>query len=376
MSSGKIPAVVAGTGFGCRIQIPALRAAGFDVVGLVGADAQRTRERAELNGVANAFTDLDEAISRTGAKAVAIATPPHTHGALALAAIARGCHVLCEKPFARDLAEAKAMLDAAERAGVVHMLGHEFRFDPVRVTFARLVADGAIGVPKLANYTSLITYMAQASDMPPWWFNEEDGGGWLGATSPHLVDWIRFSLGDFESLSGGLATLAPQNGEADDTYAFRFRLKTGLEGIVQQAAAASGPAVSINRVIGTKGAIWIESQGLNISDPTARRTGAQEIKIADADGTRTVPVRADLTVPAIPPLSADPRHETTKWKQLVPVELPPYMRLCEAFHTLIEGGALSHPVPPPTFRDGVASMEIIDAVRTSAAQGGALVRMS
>jgi predicted dehydrogenase len=147
MASGKIPVVVAGTGFGCRIQIPALRAAGFEVAGLVGADAGRTLERAELNGVGGAFTDLDEAISRTGAKAVAIATPPHTHGPLTLAAIARGCHVLCEKPFARDAGEAKAMLDAAERARVVHMLGHEFRCDPVRVTFARTIAEGAIGVP-------------------------------------------------------------------------------------------------------------------------------------------------------------------------------------------------------------------------------------
>jgi predicted dehydrogenase len=375
MASGKIPVVVAGTGFGCRIQIPALRAAGFEVAGLVGADAGRTLERAELNGVGGAFTDLDEAISRTGAKAVAIATPPHTHGPLTLAAIARGCHVLCEKPFARDAGEAKAMLDAAERARVVHMLGHEFRCDPVRVTFARTIAEGAIGVPKLANFTSLITYMAKASDMPPWWFNEEDGGGWLGATSPHLVDWIRFSLGDFDSLSGGLATLAPQNGEADDTYAFRFRLKTGLEGIVQQAAAASGPPISINRVVGTKGAIWIESRSFSIVEAQGARTHAQEIKIADAEGTRTVPIPADLALPAIPPLSADPRHETTKWKQLVPVELPPYMRLCEAFHAAIEGRAFPYPVPMPTFRDGVASMEVIDAVRTSAAEGGALVRM-
>jgi predicted dehydrogenase len=376
MASAKIPVVVVGTGFGCRIQIPALQASGFELAGLVGADPARTRERADLNGVAAAFTDLDEAISRTGARAVAIATPPHTHGPLTLAAIARGCHVLCEKPFARDLAEARAMLEAAERAGVVHMLGHEFRCDPVRVMVARLVAGGAIGQPKLANFTNLITYMSKATDMPDWWFNDEDGGGWLGATSPHLIDWIRFSIGDFESLSGSIATLAPQNGEADDTFAFRFRLKNGLEGIVQQSAAASGPPISINRIIGTKGAIWIESRGFNIIEAKGAQPNPQQIMIADAEGTRAVPVDADLALPAIPPLSADPRHETTKWKQLVPVELPPYMRLCEAFHAAIEGRAVAHPVPPPTFRDGVASMEVIDAVRTSAAEGGALVRMS
>ena len=267
------------------------------------------------------------------------------------------------------------MLDAAERAGLVHMVGHEFRCDPVRVTFARAIAEGAIGQPRLANFTSLITYMARASDMPPWWFSEDDGGGWLGATSPHLIDWIRFSLGDFESLSGGLATLAPQNGEADDTYAFRFRLKNGLEGMVQQAAAAMGPPISINRVVGTKGAIWIESRSFNIVEAQGPRTDAQEIRLADADGVRTLPIAADLALPATPPASADPRHETIKWKQLVPMELPAYMRLCEAFYAAIKGRALAHPVPPPTFRDGLASMEVIDAVRASAAQGGALIRM-
>src|SRR5579864_9676250 len=78
-------ALVVGTGFGCRIHVPALRAAGFEVVGLVGSDPERTARRAEANGVPAAFTDLDDAIAKTGAVAVTIATPPHTHAPLALA---------------------------------------------------------------------------------------------------------------------------------------------------------------------------------------------------------------------------------------------------------------------------------------------------
>src|SRR5262245_7650965 len=112
MSGAKIPALVVGTGFGCRVHVPALRAAGFDVVGLVGTDPERTKRRADTNGIADVFLDLDEAITRTGAKVVNIATPPNTHGPLALAAIARGCHVICEKPFAKHTAEARTMLDA------------------------------------------------------------------------------------------------------------------------------------------------------------------------------------------------------------------------------------------------------------------------
>src|SRR3546814_8078286 len=58
----RIPALVVGTGFGCRTHVPALRAAGFDVVGLVGADAARTARRAEKSGIVASYTDLDDAI--------------------------------------------------------------------------------------------------------------------------------------------------------------------------------------------------------------------------------------------------------------------------------------------------------------------------
>jgi predicted dehydrogenase len=359
--ASKIPVVVAGTGFGCRIQVPALRAAGFEVVGLVGADAKRTGERAQANGVTAAFTDIDEAIAKTGAKAVTVSTPPHVHGPVTLAAIARGCHVICEKPFARDVAEARAMLQAAEAAGVANLIGLEFRFAPERAMMARVIAEGAIGEPKLASFTTFIPYVVgDQLDMPHWWFDEEVGGGWLGASSPHLIDWIRFTLGEYVSLSGGIATLAPKNGDADDSYVFRFRMESGLEGVVQQSAAAWGPSIDIARVMGTKGTVWME--------------GA-EVKIADKEGTRIVAPAADLALPPVPPLSADPRNQSTKWKWLIPVELPGYIRLCEGFRDLIEGREPANRSRLPTFRDAVANMEAIDAVRASAANGGALVKV-
>lgn len=113
-----IPVIVAGTGHGLRVLVPALRATGFDVVGLAGADPERTRERAAASDIPHAGTDLDAMIATSGARAVVIATPPPTHAPLAHAALARGCHVLCEKPFTRDSAEARDLLVAAERAGV------------------------------------------------------------------------------------------------------------------------------------------------------------------------------------------------------------------------------------------------------------------
>ena len=87
MNRDPLIAVVVGTGFGCRIHVPALRAAGFTVGALVGTDPERLARRAAANGVKKSFTDLTEAITATGAGVVTIATPPSTHAALARMAI-------------------------------------------------------------------------------------------------------------------------------------------------------------------------------------------------------------------------------------------------------------------------------------------------
>ena len=81
-----------GTGFGCVTHVRALRAAGFDVLALVGRDPEKTAQRAAAVGVAVACTAFDDALALPGVDAVTIATPPHTHASLALHAIRKGKH--------------------------------------------------------------------------------------------------------------------------------------------------------------------------------------------------------------------------------------------------------------------------------------------
>src|SRR5438309_1555286 len=125
-----------GTSFGCVTDVRALRAAGFEVVGLVGRDPEKSAERAERFEVPSGLTSLDAALALPGVDAVTVATPPHTHASIVLDAVAAGKHVVCEKPFARDAAEARQMLKAAEDAGVVHLLGTEFRWAPGQALLA------------------------------------------------------------------------------------------------------------------------------------------------------------------------------------------------------------------------------------------------
>lgn len=352
-------ALVVGTGFGCRIQVPALRGAGFEVAGLVGSDPARTAGRAAANGVPGSFTDLDEAIARTGAEVVAISTPPDSHAPLALKALARGCHVLCEKPFAYNASDARAMLEAARRAGKVHMIGHEFRFQPQRATVARAIADGMIGEPRLVSLVQFLPHIpTYESAMPGWWFDPAQGGGWLGASGSHVIDQLRSWLGEFDTLSASLSAVTVTRGPVDDSFALRFRMARGVEGVIQYSAGASGPVQDIARIAGSKGTIWIDGG---------------TVRFADRSGERALLVPEDLVLPPAPPVPPDPRHAEKRWQMLVSMELPPYTQLCRTMKAAILGEPAPSPVVAATFADGVACMQVMDAVRSSATREGALV---
>jgi predicted dehydrogenase len=348
-------AVVVGTGFGCRVHVPALRAAGFEVVALVGTDADRTARRAERSGIPGSFTDLDAALALPDVVAVTVATPPHAHASVSIAAVEAGKHVICEKPFALDAGDARRMLDAAERAGVTHLVGHEFRWAPERAVGGRAIEAGAIGRPRFATFVSYVPLVADPdTKVPRWWFDLDAGGGWLGASGSHIVDQIRTWLGEFESVSARLNVVSARDDVAEDSFTVRFTLRTGVEGALQQTAAAWGPYGGITRVAGTDGSLWTE---------------ADAVWLADRDGERRLPVPPDLALPVAPDESDDPRHRFTH------LELGPYTRLCEVLRAGVDGRVIETPVAVPTFADGVACMEVLDAVRASAAAGGAVVEI-
>ncbi|MEX0664233.1 MAG: Gfo/Idh/MocA family oxidoreductase [Acidimicrobiia bacterium] len=348
-------AVVVGTGFGVRVHAPALRGAGFTVEALVGRDEERTTRRAERLGVPRGLTDLDAALAVPGVEAVTIATPPHTHADIAIAAARARKHVLCEKPFSMDATDASAMLDAAESAGVTHLVGHEFRWAPERAVTMRAIAEGRIGEPRLV---SLVQYVPLVADpearTPPWWFDPGSGGGWLGASGSHVVDMVRVWLGEFAAVSARLSITSQRRDIAEDTFTIRFRLASGVEGVLQQTAATWGPMAGITRVAGTHGTIWHE--------------GAT-VMLADANGVRELAVPDDLALPPPPTESDDPRHRFTH------LELGPFTRLCEVLRAGVEGRSVTSAVPIPTFADGVAEMRVLDAVRESSANDGATVTL-
>jgi len=348
---------IVGTGFGYRIQLPALRAAGFDVLAFVGRDPVKTARRAERRGVPHACVSLTEALAIPGVDAIAVATPPVTHGPLVLEAVAGGRHVLCEKPFAMDVAEARTMYEAAVRAGVVHLVGHEFRFSAVQATMQRVIASGEIGEPRLVAISSFSPIVAsqETTMMPGWFFDPSSGGGWLRACGSHSIDRIRTWLGDITAVSASVSTRTVAGGVADDSYSLHFSATSGATGTLTESGASWLPeSIGSTVVVGTDGIVTISGS---------------DVVVATATGRRVVEPAPDV---GPEPAAGDSDDYLTRLSSL---ELTPYSRLAGVFMSAINGTEPTTDILPATFADGLAEMAVIDAVQRSASDGGSLQRV-
>jgi hypothetical protein len=96
---------------------------------------------------------------------------------------------------------------------------------------------------------------------------------------------------------------------------------------------------------------------------------------ANITGERVLPIPPDLTLPAPPPLGDDPRQQRPDWQAMAAVEIAPYTELGKSIRAAILGEAAPSPVPMASFADGVANMQVLDAIRESARRGGELVKV-
>lgn len=189
--------------------------------------AERAQPLARSTGadVAHSAEELIE-----GVDAVYITTPNTKHTALALAGIASGKHVFCEKPMATSLVDAQAVLDAASKSNAVFQVGHNRRFAPVYATLKRLLAES--GPPHSAhvkmNRGELIN--------PEWVGDPEVTGGFLFETTIHMFDMMRCLFGEVASLDAlGSSHEYP---EVDD-FSLLLRFESGVHATMASSADAS-----------------------------------------------------------------------------------------------------------------------------------------
>lgn len=237
---------IIGTGWGARVQAPAFREAGLEVVAIAGHNADRTRRAAAELGL-EAFDDW-RALVTSNIDLVTIVTPPSEHLSMASAALDAGKHVLSEKPMALDAAEAEELVAAARRhPDQLALIDHELRFLPSFRAARERIAE--LGGVRYAEVRYASPGRGDRSRGWNWWSDAKQGGGIWGAVGSHFIDTLRFLGMEIEAAQASLQTIiderpfqnAKRGVTSDDCALVNLRLAGGAIAAMTLSAVASGP---------------------------------------------------------------------------------------------------------------------------------------
>ena len=316
-------------------------------------------------------TDWRKVVERQDIGLIDISTPGDTHYDIAMAAAEAGKNILCEKPLANSLDQARQMQEAVERAGVVAMVNFNYRRVPAVQLAKQLIDSGRIGEIRHWRAVYLQDWIVDP-EFPLVWRLQKDlaGSGALGDIGAHIADLARFLVGEIEEVNGLLTTFvkerplpaettglsasaSTQRGQVtvDDASLFLARFANGAVGSFEATRFAPGRrnhnSFEIN---GSRGSLVFDLERMNelqyfsLDDPP------------EAQGFRTILV----TEPVHPYMSAWwPAGHIIGWEHT----------FTHSVFDLLDGISKKQS-PAPTFADGVRVQAILDAVERSSEGGG------
>ncbi len=245
---------------------------------VVGRDEDRAAAAAENFGFGESSTDLDAVLARDDIDIVDVATPNNTHAAIAMAALKAGKHVMCEKPLALTLKEAKAMAALAEKKGAKVALWHNYRRCPAASLAQRMIQRGDIGKVRQVRAVYLQDWLSSAAAEASWRTDRSVcGSGAHGDLNAHLIDLTHFLTGlRFDEVCGIEQTFTKTRKNAagkktavdvDDALAFLARFDNGAIGTFEATRVAPGRK-NYNRIelSGEKGSILWNLERMNELD--------------------------------------------------------------------------------------------------------------
>ena len=258
---------IVGGGFGVKAHLPALLAhPRFDVVAL--ASPHSTQAVAQARGIPHAFTSCADMVAGCELDAVVVASPPFAHEDDVLAALAAGKHVLCEKPFALNVAQAQRMLDASTAARTACGVSHEFRWIPQRMAIKELVANGHLDPLREIEFTHLMRGRRLADPRERGWlFERSAGGGISGALLSHVIDGATWIAGRPPVQSTGFSRVANPM-RTDDRGSFTVDADDGAFALVDYGRGLVG-RLSVDGTTGVEQA----TVAVHGEDRTAVATG-------------------------------------------------------------------------------------------------------
>ncbi|MFI8836921.1 Gfo/Idh/MocA family protein [Streptomyces afghaniensis] len=339
---------------------------------ICGRDATAVRAAADRHGWASTETDWRALVERDDIDLVDICTPGDSHAEIALAALAAGKHVLCEKPLANTVEEATTMVRAAEEAyrrGQVAMVGFNYRRVPATALARRMVAEGRLGALRHVRVTYLQDWLVDPQFPLTWRLRKEQAGsGSLGDLGAHIIDLAQYLVGErlagvsaltetfvrqrplpTGATSGLSAVSAAGTGEVtvDDAALFTARFPSGALASFEATRYATGRKNALRiELNGERGSLAFDLERLNeLSFHDGTEPGAEA-------GFRRILV----TEPDHPYLDAwwPPGHGLGYEHTFV-------HQARDLVHAIAEGRR-----PEPSFADGLQVQRVLAAVEESA----------
>lgn len=217
------------------------------MVAVCGRDGAKVAEAASRLGWAEAVTDWRELIARDDIDVIDVCTPGDSHAEIAIAALEAGKHVLCEKPLANTVDEARAMVAAAVKAralGVRSACGFNYRRVPAVSLMRNLIADGRLGAIRHVRAVYLQDWITDPN-FPLVWRLQKDkaGSGALGDIGAHIIDLTQFVTGQQITGVTGLT----------ETFIKERPLPEASSGLSASAGAATGRSPSTTRLSSSPG---------------------------------------------------------------------------------------------------------------------------
>ncbi|MCV4262438.1 Gfo/Idh/MocA family protein [Pseudomonas capsici] len=272
-----------GTGFMGRAHALAFRnvSAAFELpvpvhlAALADADSARAEQCAQAWGFERSHSDWQQLIDDPQVQVVAITTPNHLHFPMAMAAIAAGKAVYCEKPLAVSLAQADEMRRSAEAAGVLTQVGYNYQHNPIIDLAKEMIEAGELG--EIISFQGEFSEDFMGDPASPWSWRCEaaHAGGALADLGSHLLAMARYLLGDIEAVCADSSTVHRQRPAThgsnelrpiavdDQTHAL-LRFASGARGTFSSSWLKHGYKNHLSfEISGTRGTLAFDQERLN-----------------------------------------------------------------------------------------------------------------